>query len=142
MIFIHWKFWTFSCIGVLTLITLSAFYAYQVNANREPDDPEKKDYYPSTPWLAPIILPLLVLIDIPLFILSSILFGIFLVLFPFSLLLIRKPFLFKWIRKQALKIGNMVLKINTEVLRLVGFSPPVFRFQFDDKFQLEENTSI
>jgi len=123
MIFIQWKCLLISFFLVEAYFFFSAFYTYKVNAKLAPDDPEKKDYHPLTPWLAPIIVPLLFLVNIPVFILYGIVFGIFLMLFTLSLLLFRKPFLFKWIRKHALKVGRRILRINTEVLKLFGFSP-------------------
>ena len=122
MIFINKGFCcTGSCIIITLICTFSAFYAYRVNAMRASNDPKKKDYSPYAPWITPISLPLFVLFNIFLFILSSLIFGLFLALFPITLLLFREPFLFKWIRKQALKIGNLALTINTELLRASGF---------------------
>lgn len=111
------------CILVLVLTTLSAFYAYRVNERRDPDDPEKTDYARRAPWLTPVTLPFLALVNIPVFILSSLAFGFLLVLFPFALLLFRKPFLVKWVLEQALKLGSWILKINTALLRIAGFEP-------------------
>jgi hypothetical protein len=127
--------WELCCVGSCTIIQiiliLSALYAYQVNDRRAPDDPKKRYYSPYAPWLTPISLPLFVLVNLFLFILSSLAFGIFLVLFPLALLLFRKPFLIKWIRKQALKIGNLALIINTELLRAAGFHPTPIRLQYE-----------
>jgi hypothetical protein len=120
------------CIGSCTIIpiilVLCGLYAYQVNAKRAPDDPLKRDYSPYAPWIAPISFPLIIIFNAVLFIFSSLAFGVFLVLFPFALLLLRRPFLFKWISKQALKIGNFVLKVNTELLRVAGFHPTSIRY--------------
>jgi hypothetical protein len=131
MIFIQWKFWTINCVIIQAFIIFSAFYAYRTNAKRAPDDPEKKDYPPYAPWLAPIILPLLILFNIPVFILFALAFGFFLVFFPFALLLFRKPFLIKWILKQALKVGNWVLRINSKLLKAAGFYPVSIKFQYE-----------
>jgi hypothetical protein len=118
---------------MFAFIIFSAFYSYRVNSRRKPDDPEKKDYSPYGPWLAPIILPPLFLVNTFFLILSSLAFGFFLVLFPFTLLLFRKPFLIKWILKQALKIGNWVLVINTELLKAAGFHPTPIRLLHERK---------
>ena len=123
MILIHGKVCIGSCLLIPVVITICALYAYHINAKRAPDDPKKKDYSPYAPWLAPITLPLLALINIAFFILFSLAFGFFLVIFPFTMLLFRKPFLIKWILKQAQKVGNWMLKINTELLRIAGFHP-------------------
>jgi hypothetical protein len=124
----QWELTSLSCTVIRAIIIASAFYTYNVNAKRQPDDPEKKDYAPYSPWLAPFTLPILLIIDIPILILSSLVFGIFLVVFPITLLLFRKPFLFKWIQKQALRLGNWTLKINTKLLQLSGFYTPVKQF--------------
>ena len=128
MIWNQWKFWTISCAVIQVFIIFSAIYAYQTNAKRTSDDPEKKGYPPYAPWLAPFILPLLALINIPFYILFSLTFGLFLILFPFSLLLFRKPFLIKWILKQTLKTGDRILKINTRLLQVVGLSTKPTKF--------------
>ena len=133
MIFIHWKLWASGCGIVLAFIIFSAFYAYWANAQRAPDDPKKKDYSPYAPWLAPFILPLLLLVNILLAILSSLAFGFFLVLFSLTLLLFRKPFLIKWILKQAQKVGNLILEIDTKLLKLVGFHPSTIKIQFEEE---------
>jgi hypothetical protein len=133
MILIQWKFWTISCVVIQVFIIFSAIYVYQTNAKRDPDDPKKKDFSPYAPWLAPFILPLMVLINIPMVILSSLTFGFFLVVFPFTLLLFRKPFLIKWILKQAQKVGNLILEINTELLKTMGLHPASIRFQYEQE---------
>ena len=123
MIFLYGEFFAIICITIPIILTLCSIYAYQVNAKRAPDDPEKKNFHPAAPWLAPIVLPPLLLANIVILIVSSLMFSIFLVLFPFALLLFRKPFLIIWIQKQALKVGNWILKINTGVLQVIGFQP-------------------
>ena len=117
-----------SCIIIQAIIFFSSVYTYQVNARRASDDPMKKDYSPYAPWIAPISLPLLLIFNAIVFVLSSLTFGIFLVIFPFTLLLFREPFIIKWIKKQVLKIGHFALKINTELLRLAGFHPTSIRY--------------
>jgi hypothetical protein len=126
MILIHGKIFAISCMIIQSIIVLSVIYAYQVNAKRTPDDPEKKEYSLLAILLIPIVWPFLMVLYILFLILSSILFGAFLILFTFALLLFRKPFLIKWILKQAESIGNDLLKINTALLRAIGlYSPPL-----------------
>lgn len=126
MILIHGKTFAISCMIIQSIIVLSVIYAYQVNAKRAPDDPEKKDYSLLAILLIPIVWPFLLVLYILFLILSSIVFGVFLILFTFALLLFRKPFLIKWILKQAERIGNEQLKINTALLRAIGLhSPPL-----------------
>lgn len=107
----------------IVFIIGSSFYAYLVNARKALDDPSKRDYSPYAILIAPISLPLIIVFNVLLLILISLAFGLFLVIFPFTLLFFRKPFLFKWISKQALKIGNFALKVNTAILRTMGFYP-------------------
>lgn len=114
------EFFTATCILIPTVIILCCIYAYRVNARRAPDDPEKKEFYPQAIWLAPFTLPILLLFDIFIMVLSSVMFALLLVLFPFALLLFRKPFLIKWILTLAQKIGNMLLTVNTELLKAFG----------------------
>jgi hypothetical protein len=133
MILIQWKLWTFGCVIVLAFIIFSAFYAQRTNVQRTPDDPKKKDYSPYAPWLAPFILPPLLLVNTLLVVISSLAFGFFLVLFSLILLLFRKPFLIKWILKQAQKVGNLILEIDTELLKMVGFHPTIIKFQYDEE---------
>ena len=120
-----------SCAFIPVILTLSAVYAYQVNTSKAFDDPKKREFSPYAPWLAPITLPLLFLINGIFFVLASLVFGVFLVIFPFTLLVFRLGFLINWIRKQALRIGNWVLKINTWLLKVAGFHPSTIRLQYE-----------
>lgn len=115
-------------IPIVVVVIIPSIYAYQVNARKAPDDPSKKDYSPYAIWVTPISLPLILSFYVIVFVLSSLAFGIFLVLFPFALIFIRRPFLFKWLSKQALKIGNFMLKVNTELLRVAGLHRPSTRY--------------
>ena len=128
MLFDQWELSCGCCTTIQTIIIASAFYTYNINAKRSPNDPEKRYYAPYAPWLAPFTLPILILFNVPIIILSSLAFGVFLIVFPLTLLLFRKPFLFKWIRKQALRIGTWTLKVNTKLLELTGFYTPVKQF--------------
>jgi hypothetical protein len=117
---------------MIVVIILSAFYAYNVNARRASDDPEKRDYSHYAIWVIPVVLPILVLFNVLTLILSTISFGLILLLFPFALLLFRKPFLIKWILTLAQRIGNKVLKVNTALLRMAGFYPaPTIKLQIE-----------
>lgn len=105
----------------LIISTLFSFYAYRVNEMRAPDDPEKRDFSHVGIWMVPIVFPFLILFDILGLIVSSLFFTLVFLLFPFALLFFRKPFLIKWIQKLAIKIGNPLLEINTELLKFMGF---------------------
>ena len=124
MILVQWKLWIIFCVAIQAFIIFSAIYAYRTNAKLAHDDPEKKAFSPYAIWIAPVTLPLFILVNVFILILSSLAFGLFLLLFPFALLLFRKPFLIKWILSQAQRIGNKILKINTGLLRAAGIYPP------------------
>jgi len=78
-----------------------------------------------------LIFPLFILFNVPIFFISGLAFGIFLLLFPFALLLFRRPFLIKWIVKLAQKIGNMILKVDMALFRAAGFSPAPLKLQVE-----------
>lgn len=96
-------------------------YVYRVNSKRAADDPEKRDYPLSAVTLT-ILWPFLVLVVAFLFILKALAYGLFLILFTIALVVIRKPFIVKWLIKIATKIGTMFLKANTFLIR--AFFPP------------------
>jgi hypothetical protein len=95
-----------------------AGYAYRVNAKRNPDDPKKKDFHPVAILLAPFTWPFILFGFISIFIIRAILYGVFLVLFIFALVFIRKPFLLIWLDKIARAIGDRLLEANTYLIKL------------------------
>lgn len=119
----------FSCTMIpVVFIIVASLFAFWVNARKAPNDPSKRNYSPYAIWITPITLPLILIFYVIVFVFSSLAFGIFLVLFPFALLLFRKPLLIIWLGKQALKIGNYILKVNTELLRMAGLHPISTRY--------------
>lgn len=100
-------------------LVLSAFtgYAYRVNSRREAGDPQKRDYHPLAIVLLPFW-PVLALTSLSLFVLRAAAYGIFLVLFTFALVVVRKPFLLAWLEKTARSVGNKLLKANMLIVRL------------------------
>ena len=123
MIFIHWKVCSGSCVFVLLFLIYSAFAAYRANEERKSDDPEKRNFHPLSPWLAPAT-PFLWLARFLVLAPWSIPFGIFLVLFPFLLILLRPVSPSAPFRQFILKFGNGVLKINTKLLHALGLQVP------------------
>jgi len=119
MLLAYWKI----CLLTLIILTLFALYAYRVNSRRDPDDPKKRDYSPYATWITPVSIPLILLFNLGVLILGSLLTAVFLIVFLLSLILIREPFLIKWILKHAQKIGEKILKINTELLKFAGLHP-------------------
>lgn len=62
--------------------------------------------------------PLYILISALLFILKALAYGVFLVAFTAALILLRKPFILKWLGKAAVWLGDFFLKANTYLIRL------------------------
>ncbi len=123
MIFTHWKVCLSSCVLIFLFLIYSALSAYHVNKYRNSDDPEKKDFHPLSPWLAPAT-PFLWLTRFIVLAPWSIPFGIFLIFFPFMLILLRPISPNDPIRRFILKFGNGILKINTRLLHALGLQPP------------------
>lgn len=105
-------------LAIPLLIVACMLYAYRVNASRPADDPEKKDYELGAIFIAPFTFPFLIALGIIVFILRAILFAIYLLALTAGLLFIRKPFIIVWLQKIAIKIGDPLLKINTQLFRL------------------------
>jgi len=125
MILLHKELFASICIVIpIFIVTFCTFLAYRVNAKREPNDPQKKDFSPYAIFLVPVAVPFVVFLDILLLILYSLFFGVMLLLFPVALLLFRKPFLIQWILKLAQKIGDPILDINSQLLKAVGLYMP------------------
>ncbi len=106
-------------IFLYTFLTIGcAGYAYLVNARYPADDPRKQDYYPAAILLAPFTLPIFVALSILIFIMKAILYGLLLILFIAALIFVREPFIFKWLHKGAVYIGNKLLDANTTLIKL------------------------
>ena len=106
----------------LLIIFACTGYTYMVNLRRKPDDPKKREYHPFAIILAPFALVLLLSLGIFALILRALLFGCFLVIFTILLIAIRKPFIFELWHKFATKIGDPLLKIGTQLIK-IAFSP-------------------
>ena len=111
------------CIGVSLMITLCAFLAYYVNSKRPDDDPKKRDYHPLAILFAPVTLPLVVILAISFYIMKVATYGVFLVLYIVALIFFRKPLLLEWLRKTALNIGDVLMEVNSAMIRI--FWPPL-----------------
>lgn len=108
-----------NCFIVVTLLTVTcSSFAYFVNSRRLDADPKKKNYHPFAIIFAPITLPLLIISSVIFFILRMVTYGVFMVIFTFALIFIRKPFILEWVRKLALTIGDKLLEANTLLIRL------------------------
>ena len=108
-----------NCFIVVTLLTVTcSSFAYFVNSRRLDADPKKKNYHPFAILFAPITLPLLIISSVIFFILRMVTYGVFMIIFTFALIFIRKPFILEWVRKLALTIGDKLLEANTLLIRL------------------------
>lgn len=123
-----------AAIVILIIILLSfifliycAIFAYRENAERESDDPEKKDFARLSPWFTPVT-PILWLGRLILLAPWSIPFGIFLILFPLILIIFRPLPEDSAFKRFILKVGNSALKINTKVLSAFGLHTKPIRF--------------
>ena len=108
------------CNGVLVLmviVTACAMFAYYVNSKRPDDDPKKKSYHPLAILFAPITFPFLAVLSVSFFLLRVLAYGIFMVLFIFALVFVRKPFIIQALQKRATGIGDRLLEANTLIIR-------------------------
>lgn len=112
----HW----FNCIAApLLFFLLCAGYAYRVNARLADDNPKKRDYSILSIFLAPFTWPIFLLIYVFLLVVKVLAYGLFLILFAIALVVIRKPFLFKWLDEVFIGIGNKLLWANTFLMKIV-----------------------
>src|SRR5688572_2040788 len=111
------------CCPVFILLSLIiwalAGYSYRVNAKRPADDPQRKffHFHPAAVFLAPLTWPFLLFAWIVFFIFKVLAYSVFLVLFTIALLAFRKPFLLMWLDKIARKVGDILLEVNTFLLK-------------------------
>jgi hypothetical protein len=110
------------CNGTLLLMGLAAvvaLYAYYVNSTRPADDPEKKNYHPFILVLVPITFPLIILLYISFFLLRVLMYGVFLILFIFALIIVPRPPVYMGVYKTGISIGERLLKVNTLLVRFL-----------------------
>lgn len=117
MLYAFLKFCLWLYIAGSLLLSASTGYAYRVNSRLEAGDPQKKVYHPLAIVLLPFW-PVLALASLSLFVLRAAAYGIFLLVFTFALVVIRKPFLLSWLEKTARNVGNKLLKANMLIVRL------------------------
>lgn len=109
------------CKGILLLMAAAmvcAVYAYSINSRRAADDPKKKNYHPLAIVLAPITLPIFLILSISFFLLRIVTYGVFMVVFISALIFIRKPFILAALQKIAAAIGERLMEANTMLMRL------------------------
>ena len=110
-----------NCLYIILLMLIlyvCAGHAYRVNSKRATDDPKKRDIPLGAVLLTPVTWPLLLIGAISLFILRAVAYGVFLILFTIALVLIRKPFLLKWLNDKVVLIGDKLLTANTLLIKM------------------------
>lgn len=118
MIFYYSQYICRGILWIILIVIVCTAYAYAVNARLPEGDPKKRNYEVGAIFLAPITFPLLITFALCVFVLRAILFAIYLGALTVFMVLVRKPFLFAWLHKIAMRIGEPLLKINTALLRL------------------------
>jgi hypothetical protein len=104
-------------IFVTILLFLFTLYAYLVNKGREPNDPGKKDLELAGILFIPLW-PAQFLFGLVVTLIKAVLYGVCLLVFTAAVVLIRKPFFWRWIEKPVLQIGTKILEVNTFLIRL------------------------
>lgn len=110
------------CVPCLSLYLLAIWgcclHAYRRNRALPAGDPRKCNFLPSAIWIAPLSLPLLLILWGMAFLAYTLLFGLLLFAFPLLALIIRDP---AWLRRLlgtlAERIGSRLLRINTFLLQ-------------------------
>ena len=140
MIYIN-KWYLIGAIVVVILIILSflflifcAFFAYHYNDGLESDDSKKKDFARLSPWFSPVT-PILWIGRMILLAPFSIPFSIFLIIFPFILIIFRPLPKDSALKRFMLKVGNGALKINTWFLHAMGLHSKPIQFSVLDVSQ-------
>jgi hypothetical protein len=105
------------CLPLLILILFFCVgHAYRVNASRSSDDPSKRDFHLGAVFLALFSWPAILIGYVGLFLLSTIVFAVFLVVVTLGLVFIKKPVLLPWLDKTSTRLGNMLLELNTALI--------------------------
>ncbi len=124
---IQFRFFGLSGLYLLT-IWGSMLLAYQRNERLPIGSPDKREYHPLAILIAPFTLPFIIVIGATVYVLwilvRSIAFGLVILILPFVLIFFRKLDLIERFLKVVEKLGRALLKVNTLLLRMLGFSPP------------------
>ena len=116
MLIEHWQLCGGTCcLTVLIVWGMSAFTHFY-NKRLPEGDEEKRDYHPKAWLVVPITMPLWAIVAVISAVLYSLIFGLLLITFTMALILVRKPFIFQWLKEISLKVGRFFLKINTRLL--------------------------
>jgi hypothetical protein len=117
------------CPGGLYFLSVwgAMLFAYRRNNQLPEDSPQKREYHLRAILMAPftlsVVLPVLVSGYLLFIIVRSLLFGIFLILFPIVLLVFRNFSIIEWLLDKSEKTGRTLLRLNMFILRLFGLAP-------------------
>ena len=110
------------CKGLLwitLLICLCVIYACIVDAQRQDDDPQKRNYQIGAIVLALFTWPFLLIFFISIFLLRVFFYGFFLAVFTIALLFLpRGSYQLSRLEKTAARIGDLLLQANTLLIRI------------------------
>lgn len=107
-----------------SFVWLIALLAYLRDRRRPPEDPEKHHFKLGAVMLAPVVLPIFLALALPvaltLFVLRSLLFGVFLIVFPLTMLIPApdrvKTKLEIAIRHNLASFGDLLLRLGDLLL--------------------------
>lgn len=119
-----WLHLDWVCNGTLVLmgiVTACAIHAYYVDARRPDDDPKKKYYHPLGILLAPIALPLLLVVVPFFFLLRAITYGVFMTVFILALIFIRNAKIVAMIQNDAVYVGRLIMDVNATAIRILSW---------------------
>lgn len=119
MLIRYYPFETVACIIVgLIMVFAIAVYVHGVDSRRLANDPKKRNYHPLAIFLVPVSLPIILPLVVLIFLGTVLLYGGFLLVFAFLLVTFRRPFLFDWLHKFAMFVGDPLLRLNSYLIRL------------------------
>lgn len=119
MLFVHWRYTLGVCCLSGVLLWGSALYTYFINHRLQEGDENKLTYSPYAAFALPLFIPFYLILVLAGLILMITVAAIILPLFALALLLLRKPFLFKWLHDRALEIGHFVMDVNMKLLKVI-----------------------
>jgi hypothetical protein len=119
MLLLYYPFETVTCIIISFLIVFAvALYAYSVDSRRPATDRKKRNYHPLAVLMVPVLLPVILPLSVLIFLGTVLLYAGFLLVFTFLLLILRRPFVFDWLHKFAIFVGDPLLRLNSYLIRL------------------------
>ena len=118
MLVAHWQLCGGTCCLTILIVWGMSAFTHLYNKRLPEGDEEKRNYHPKAWLVVPITMPLWAIFAIVSAVLYSLIFGLLLIVFTLALILVRKLFLFQWLKEISLKVGRFFLKINTRLLNL------------------------